>query len=580
MASSQVKAKRRDDAEITRKSRFSSNLKLFSDCHTRCEDTLQQNTINARAAIVAGSPERYAWVCERDGHLTIRSVRTGAVMKAITRAGVFPWALAEGPLQRRVWVGYSDGCIILFSSSPPHQQVMVLESGPATGGCYCLLRHLDFVFAGYGNCQVIKWDTTKIDSPNQGREGYYIGHTGGHGMAIRGLALNLNTLYTCADDMAIRKWDVATCDQLKAFKGHEASVLAVCFVAKNNRLWSCSEDRTVRVWDPDQSECLKTFHMDAPAGVMRHYGNRVWVGCWDKKVILFDSKNVEKVGVYANHNAPITDVVAVAESKLFTVWTCGADRCLKSWHVETRDNDFAEEDQDAQRQLVELQTEVEALNHLLGRQSRTRSNSCWNIDDVAYCSTQVAREFRDRIAMLEADNAQLLVAQRERREQTVIQFVEKAHLVQQNLLHRYFNTLYKHWATQAGQRSRRAMSQQELTLLGKVNRSIAAKYFEALREFSIKHKMHSTATLATERLLQQTNAGRMRLAYQSLQTFAERHAKQRTYFEIMAQITDCGRLRMYFRKLLKYVPPPHPWSHGTHAVGTAKSVSVGTGTTW
>eukprot|EP00754_Rhynchopus_humris_P045215 Rhum_TRINITY_DN470_c0_g1::Rhum_TRINITY_DN470_c0_g1_i1::g.1414::m.1414 len=397
--------------------RFTNKLKPVSDCHTRCEDTFQQNTINARAAIVAGSPERYAWVCERDGHLTIRSVRTGAVMKAITRAGVFPWALAEGPLQRRVWVGYSDGCIILFSSSPPHQQVMVLESGPGTGGCYCLLRHLDFVFAGYGNCQVIKWDTTKIDSPNQGREGYYIGHTGGHGMAIRGLALNLNTLYTCADDMAIRKWDVATCDQLKAFKGHEASVLAICFVAKNNRLWSCSEDRTVRVWDPDQSEALKTFHMDAPAGVMRHYGNRVWVGCWDKKVILFDSKNVEKVGVYANHNAPITDVVAVAESKLFTVWTCGADRCVKSWHVETKDHDFMKDEQDAQRQIVELQTEVEALNHLLGRKNQKRSNSCWNIDDVAYCSTQVAREFRDRITMLEADNAQMVAAQRERREQ-------------------------------------------------------------------------------------------------------------------------------------------------------------------
>ena len=533
----------------TTKRRIKKKTEVFSDAYTKEGPTLQEGMVNGRAAILAGLDERYIWVCEREGALTVRSCRTGSVMKSISRTHIFPWSLSEGPGKRTVWVGYSDGCIILFSASPPHNQIRVLEAGQATGGCYCLLHHLDYVFAGYGNCQVIKWNHRTLTGANEGREGYFVGHTGGHGSAVRAMRVDMNCLYTCGDDRAIRKWDISDCKQLLAFKGHDASVLSIAYTKKHH-LWSASEDHTVRVWDPESGACIKTFTLDAPIGILRFYGNRIWAGCWDKKIVLFDALNVEKVGLYTNHKAPITDVVCVASTQIFKVWTCGADKCIKVWDMETQDNSFTTEEDERQRLINDLSIEISNLKDQLGHSGRReRHNSCWNIDDVAFCSSQVARSLREKAFHLEADLEAMRAQNAAHQQQIIAQFVDKADQTKRSVC---FSKLYKFWASRSAQRARKH-SGREAVLLKTINTHILRTFYAKLARHAPYSKNINLALRTCQQLLLQGNHGKMHLAYMALQTYAHQTRTKRTFFEVLCCTTAMGMRRMYYFKLLRYV---------------------------
>eukprot|EP00755_Sulcionema_specki_P024175 Sspe_Gene.80643::Locus_51018_Transcript_1_1_Confidence_1.000_Length_3039::g.80643::m.80643 len=339
-------------------------INLKNDALTTVLDTLQEGQVNGRAAEVAGEfGKQYAWVCEKEGYVTVREIVTAEAVHRITRKGIFPWSVAEGTSKRTVWVGYSNGTIYLHNSEPPFEEVAVLEAG-SMGGCYCLWPHLHYIFAGYGNCQIVKWNCDTRE-----REGYFIGHTAGKGSAIRALRLHLTTLFSGADDRTIRSWDINTFEQKKVMKGHEGTVLAIAYTKKNH-VWSGGEDSMVKVWKPDTAKCIKTFHLNAPVGVLRFMGNRVWCGCWDKTITLFDAVTLEKAGVYLEHTAPITNVLCVGTTKIFKVWTCGTDKSIKVWNMESYDAQYAKEGLAEQEVIFRLQSRLELFE---GRNRRRLS---------------------------------------------------------------------------------------------------------------------------------------------------------------------------------------------------------------
>ncbi|KAJ9456527.1 Myosin heavy chain kinase B [Diplonema papillatum] len=442
---------------------------------TMYDQMIQEGTINARAATVAGKTVQYVWVCERDGSTTVRSCRTGSELHRTTKQGMFPWCLAEGPEKRNVWVGYSSGVIILHSASSPFEQRLTLEAGRQSGGCYCLLTHLNYVFAGYGNCQIIKWNNDTKE-----REGYYIGHTGGHGSAIRSMCLHLTTLYSSADDMTIRVWDVNTCEQLQVLRGHDASVLSLVYT-RANHIWSAGEDAVVKVWRPETAECVKTFKLETPANIVRCIGNRVWCGTWDRKVTIFDATTLDRVGVYTKHAAPLAEIVCVATTKIFKVWTLGTDKCIKVWQTEDR-SDVGDrlEFTSMQQSIFDLQSEIDRLNKELGRSRKARSTSVWEIDDVAFCPSEVARDMRGKL--MEMTHQRDTLDERATLRRNLVKAIgnRKGTDILHQLLLRYYNRLMQHRAGQFELAKRRAG-------VRRLDRAMATmrqlRYVNALRKY-------------------------------------------------------------------------------------------------
>ena len=578
-----VVKKEKDVKKITR---FKD--KELSDSWTAFDNTLQEGLINARDALVAGTQQRYAWICEKEGCVTIRSCRTGSVLQRITKQHVFPWSLAQGPHKLYVWVGYSDGRIILYSSSPPYQECRTLECGANMGGCNSLLSHLHFVFAGYGNCQVVKWNGSTHE-----REGYFVGHTGGRGSAIRCMDMHLTTLFTSADDMCIRKWDVNSYQQLVAFKGHEASVLSICYTRKNH-LWSGSEDNTVKVWNPENGSCLKTFRVDAPVSTLRFFGNRVWCGAWNRTLTLFDAINCERVGLFKKHQAPITDIVCVASTRIFKIWTVGADKCIHTWNMEGNEQDYEGEMKDIERQMFSLKSEVDSLNKELGRGPRVRANSCWE-DDLGFCSTDIVKGLKSRLRKIEQEKDNLLASATERQQVLTSTWMQHIKKQDDDIRYRYFTKIFKFWAF-----AKRKFQKQYRTSLrrNKINQTfhllmrmsvwknwvskkqlhnkqlnqsavksklmrlnlrstIRQRYFMKLLDFSHQNRSARITNRACQTFLRITTIGLIRISYLKLVNnvqFTSKIKSIKLQSALLSRIRPNGVLRIYFQTLRDNVP--------------------------
>eukprot|EP01063_Lacrimia_lanifica_P000337 TRINITY_DN1015_c0_g1_i1.p1 TRINITY_DN1015_c0_g1~~TRINITY_DN1015_c0_g1_i1.p1 ORF type:complete len:977 (+),score=328.01 TRINITY_DN1015_c0_g1_i1:51-2981(+) len=517
--------------------RFGDHDKSSSDAWVIPEGNLGTE-VNGRAAIVAGRPHKSVWTCEKEGALSIRSCRTGSLVRSITRKHIFPWSLAEGPLGRYVWVGYSDGAVILFSTAPPHDQVKVLQVG-GLGGCYCVVPHLNWMFAGYGNSQIIKWNGLTLE-----RDGVYVGHQSGQGSAIRDICLNDADLYTCGDDATIRKWDVVTCEETSVFKGHSAAILSITYSRKNH-LWSTGEDSTVRVWDPKTMKCIKTHKLESPSSVLKFMGNRVWCGCWKKTIVIFDAVTLERVGHYHNHKAPIAEVLTVSASRLYKVWTYGIDRVVNVWTMEGDDSEY-----DQERRMAELRMfDLEAENRRLLRDLQAALEDADNMHKITPSELLDAQKAAEELQYLlnaqRDENNSLKTLIRERNQNLCARFVKMGWLKQLDLLRRYYYKLQLYSQQHCRQQSAKTRSAAELAAAERA-RKLAKVQANYLR---LKERLPDTLLLLTRSSLMTRYYYKLQLYAQERVYLAELDRVKAQHAETLAARHQQDLLRRFWDRL-------------------------------
>jgi WD40 repeat protein len=89
-----------------------------------------------------------------------------------------------------------------------------------------------------------------------------------HSKQVYGLiSLNGENIASCSQDNQIRIWNTTSGQLLQMLVGHEASVLSMAFISRNNMLVSASWDKTIRMWNLSTGNCTRTLSDEYRVGI-------------------------------------------------------------------------------------------------------------------------------------------------------------------------------------------------------------------------------------------------------------------------------------------------------------------------
>ncbi len=127
-----------------------------------------------------------------------------------------------------------------------------------------------------------------------------------------------------------------------SLKGHRAPINAIAISADNHWLISASDDGVVNLWDMTTRRYAFSFlgqTQPATSVAISANGQYIASGCRDGKVTLWRLpqrtllKTLMDRGTITSHAGPVYDITFTSDSKKLI--SAGADRCIKTWSVET-----------------------------------------------------------------------------------------------------------------------------------------------------------------------------------------------------------------------------------------------------
>jgi WD40 repeat protein len=180
----------------------------------------------------------------------------------------------------------------------------------------------------------------------------------GHKKRVTAIAFSSDsqTVVSCSEDETVKFWDVEQGSSIQTFRGYSNWFMSVAFLSSNsNLLASGSNDGGIRLWDTDMGECLRILEETQgsispdQSSVHLSHVDRVWClnvsaskdllvsGSDDSSVKLWDLSDVDQpkhLQTFRGHNGRrISSVALSADAK--TLATCGHDRILNFWNIET-----------------------------------------------------------------------------------------------------------------------------------------------------------------------------------------------------------------------------------------------------
>jgi serine/threonine protein kinase len=134
----------------------------------------------------------------------------------------------------------------------------------------------------------------------------------------------------------VRLWEVATGQQVRAFKGHTAAITAVAFRPDGRRLASARFDWTVRLWDVATGEELRQFrgHTACVEGVVFTTDGKRLLSCGadaDPTVRLWDAGSGKELARYEGRTQGALGVAVTPDGKHVLSWS--KDGSLRLWSL-------------------------------------------------------------------------------------------------------------------------------------------------------------------------------------------------------------------------------------------------------
>jgi len=218
-----------------------------------------------------------------------------------------------------------------------------LNAMPAVrAAMFSVTEALENLGNAYRGGRAVSYQARWASARPRGERTVLAGHTGWVG---RPCSLVLGTrvlLASPGNDRAVRLWDPATGEQVRALHGHSRKVLAVCSLVAGGRvlLASAGHDGTVRVWDPATGK---------PLHVLRGHTRRVNDVCSlvaggrvllasagrDRTVRVWDPATGEQRRVLAGHAGPVYGVCAFVSGSRALLASVSSDRTARVWDPDT-----------------------------------------------------------------------------------------------------------------------------------------------------------------------------------------------------------------------------------------------------
>ena len=297
-------------------------------------------------AVLAMPPARRGgppavWTAESGGWLRVRNGVSGEVEQQRRIGGQEPTCMCYAAPARSVWVGTSEGPLVVFSEDGCAR---VAECLLHEAGVTCLVFVRDRLWSAGSDGRVAVWDTRTCAV-----ERCFLAC---HGPVNNLAPLGAVGVAANGDDGAICVWplermaaagaDEAPLMRLRAAHPGGSAVLALCAVGAT--LWSGAEDGSLRVWAfagdalrPAAAPAALRFHTAAVHCIAKEpSGGRVWTASLDGALALWDGDRAAFVAQLpmafpTRGNHFVFSVAPVAAAVAQRMWACGTDGTVRSW---------------------------------------------------------------------------------------------------------------------------------------------------------------------------------------------------------------------------------------------------------
>ncbi len=159
------------------------------------------------------------------------------------------------------------------------------------------------VWLGSSDANVYEMDLT-AEKPHESRTPL---QGEGHTSYVTAMVRAENTLVTCGYDRRLIWWDLSSRQQLRSVIGHDKWIRKLCITPDSSRLFSVADDMRIRVWDLETGNRIADFSDHAPQ-TPHHYpsmlyavavsadGSRLATGDRIGHVAIWDTTTFQKVG--------------------------------------------------------------------------------------------------------------------------------------------------------------------------------------------------------------------------------------------------------------------------------------------
>ncbi|MCT7969452.1 NB-ARC domain-containing protein [Laspinema sp. D1] len=160
----------------------------------------------------------------------------------------------------------------------------------------------------------------------------------GHDASVRAVAITPDgkQAVSASSDKTLKRWNLATGEELATLTGHDASVRAVVITPDGKQVVSASSDKTLKRWNLATGEDLATLtgHSDwVTAVAITPDGKQVVSASRDKTLKLWDLSTGKEVLTLTGHSDWVTAVAITPDGKQAV--SASTDGTLKLWDLST-----------------------------------------------------------------------------------------------------------------------------------------------------------------------------------------------------------------------------------------------------